>query len=86
VPRHSWIVKYVLLYNYNEILVAKGICHSVKYELVVGSTGQLGDTHVEIQISKNLKADEFPEDRRYSARAWPITHVFYNGASLFNHG
>jgi hypothetical protein len=85
VPRHLWTTKCVSLHNDGGIVVGEGICHSVKSNLVVGSTGPLGNTHVAIQISKSLKRDEFPDDWRYSVRAWPITHVFYNGASFYDH-
>jgi hypothetical protein len=85
VPRHLWTTKCVYLHNDDRIAVGEGICYSIKSNLVVGSTGPLGDTQVAIQISKSLKLDEFPDDWRYSVRAWPITHVFYNGTSFFNH-
>jgi hypothetical protein len=75
----------VSLHNDNRIAVGEGIYHSVKSDLVGGSTGPLKDTHVTVQTSKSLKADEFPYNWRYSVRAWPITHVFYKDASLFNH-
>jgi hypothetical protein len=42
---------------------------SVKSDLVLGSTGPLGDTHVVVQISRSLKPDEFPDDWKYSIRA-----------------
>jgi hypothetical protein len=76
---------YMSLHNCDDIAVGKGIYHSIKSDLVVGSTGPLGDTHMVVQISRSLKPDEFPDDWRYSVRAWLITHVFYNGASFFNH-
>jgi hypothetical protein len=82
VPRHFWTTKCVSLHNDNGIAVGEGICHSVKSDLVVGSTGPLRNTQVAVQISKSLKPDEFPDDWRYSVRAWPIIHVFYNGASF----
>jgi hypothetical protein len=85
VPRHLWTTKCVSLYNDNGIAVEEGICHSIKSNLIVGSTGPLGDTHVVVQISKSLKPYEFPDNWKYSVRAWPIIHVFYNGASFFNH-
>jgi hypothetical protein len=84
VPRHLW-TKCVSLHNCDRIAVGEGICHSVKSDQVLGSTGPLGDTHVAVQISKNLKPDEFLDDWRYSIRAWPIIHVFYNGTNFFNH-
>jgi hypothetical protein len=79
---HLWTTKCVSLDNDNGIAVGEGICHSVKSDLVVGSTGPLRNTQVAVQISKSLKPDEFPDDWRYSVRAWPIIHVFYNGASF----
>jgi hypothetical protein len=62
VPRHLWTTKCVSLHNDGGIAMGEGICHSVKSNLVVGSTGPLGNTHVAVQISKNLKPDEFPND------------------------
>ena len=85
VPCHLWIMKGVSLHNSDGIALEEGICHSVKSDLVVGSTGPFGDTHVAVQILSNLKPDEFLDDWRYFVRAFPITHVFYNGVSFFNH-
>jgi hypothetical protein len=85
VPYHLWTTKCVSLFNNDRIAVGDGIRHSVKSDLVVGSTRPLGDTHVAVQISKSLKPDEFSDKWRYSIRGWPITHVFYNDASFFNH-
>jgi hypothetical protein len=85
VPRHLWTTKCVSLHNSDGTALGEGICHSVKSDLVVGSTGPLGDTHVAVQVSRSLKPDEFPDDWRYSVRAFPITHVFYNGVSFFDH-
>ena len=64
VPRHLWTTKCVSLHDTNGIALGEGICHSVKSDLVVGSTGPLGDTHVAVQISRSLKPDEFPDDWR----------------------
>jgi hypothetical protein len=55
----------------------KRICHSVKSNLVVITSGPLWDTHIVVQISKSLKVDEFSDDRRYSILAWPITYMSY---------
>ena len=85
VLRHLWTTKCVSLHNSDGIALREGICHSVKSDLVVGSMGPLGDTHMAVQISRSLKPDEFLDDWRYSVRAWPITHVFYNGVNFFNH-
>ena len=84
-PCHLWTTKCVSLDNDNGIVVRERIFHSVKSDLIVKSTGPLRATQVAVQISKSLKLDEFPDDWRYYVRAWPITHVFYNGASFFNH-
>jgi hypothetical protein len=59
VLRDLWTTKWVFLHNDNKIVVAEGICHRVKFDLVIGSNGPLGDTHVTIQILKSLNADEF---------------------------
>ena len=85
VPHHLWTTKCVSLHNSDGIALGEGICYSVKSDLVVGSTGPLRNTHVAVKISRSLKPDEFLDDWRYSVRAWPITHVFYNGVSFFNH-
>jgi hypothetical protein len=84
-PPHLWTMECVSLHNDDGIAMEEGFCHSVKSDLVVGSTGPLGHTHVAVHILKSLKPDKFPDDWRYSVRAWPTTHVFYNGASFFNH-
>jgi hypothetical protein len=83
VPRHLWKIKCVSLHNCDGIAMDEGICHSVKSDLVLGSTGPLGDMHVAVQISRSLKPNKFPDDWKYSVRAWPIIHVFYNGTSFF---
>jgi hypothetical protein len=62
VPHHLWTTKCVSLHNNDGIVVGEGICHSAKSDLVVGSIGPLGDTHVVVQISKSLKPDEFLDD------------------------
>ena len=85
VPRHLWTTKCVSMHNSDSIALGEGICQSVKSDLVVRSSGPLGDTHVVVQISRSLKPDEFQDDWRYFVLAWPITHVFYNGVSFFNH-
>jgi hypothetical protein len=48
VPRHLWTTKCVSLYNNDRIVVQEGICYSVKSNLVVKSTGPLGDVHVAV--------------------------------------
>jgi hypothetical protein len=53
-PCHLWTTKCVSLHNSDKIVVGERICYSVKSDLVVGSTGPLGDTHVAVQISTSL--------------------------------
>jgi hypothetical protein len=42
----------------------RGDIHSVTSDLEIGTTRQLGDMHVAIQIYKSLKGDEFSDDWR----------------------
>jgi hypothetical protein len=85
IPRRLWMTQVVDLHNEAGGLVAQGICHSVNSDLVIGSNGPLGDSLVAVQISKSLNAEDVPDDWKYSLRAWPIVHVFLNGASLHDH-
>jgi hypothetical protein len=59
VLHHLWTTKCVSLHNEYGVAVEEGICHSVKSDLVVGSNGLLGDTHVAVQISKSLSRTSF---------------------------
>jgi hypothetical protein len=45
----------------------------------------LGDDHVVVQIAKSLSEEDVPSDWMFSMRAWHITRVFLNGASLYDH-
>ena len=65
--------------------IAKGICRNVSSDVVVGSSGPLGDSYVAIQISSNLSMGDVPDEWSYSIRAWPIEFVFYNGVSFRDH-
>jgi hypothetical protein len=56
VPRHFWTTKCVSLHNDNGIAVGEGICHSVKSDLVVGSTRPLGNMYLAVWILKSLNA------------------------------
>lgn len=85
IPRRLWATKFVTLYSNEGRPVAEGLCHSISYDLVLGSNGPLGHSRVAVQISKTLDATEVPDEWRYSVRAWPIDKVFYNGASLRDH-
>ena len=49
-PRRLWNTKCVTLYNEGGKLVDEDICHSVKFDLVVGANGPLDDSHVAIHI------------------------------------
>ena len=73
------------LHNDNRIAMGEGIYYSVKSDLVGGSVGPFKDMHITVQTSKSPKADEFPNNWRYSVRAWLIIHVLYKDANLFNH-
>lgn len=85
IPRRLWVTKFVTLYGNEGRPVAEGLCHSISYDLVLGSNGPLGHSRVAVQISKSLDAAEVPDEWRYSVRAWPIEKVFCNGASLRDH-
>jgi hypothetical protein len=66
--------------------VARGICHSVKADLVIESYGMpLGNDRVAVQIAESLVEDEVPSKWMFSMRAWHIHRVFLNGASLYDH-
>ena len=84
-PRRLWAGKCVVLHRTDGFPIAKGICWNVSSEVVVGSNGPFGDSHVAIQISSNLSMANVPDEWRYSIRAWPIEFVFYNGASFRDH-
>ena len=85
IPRRLWMTKLVQLHNSDGLVVGEGICYSVDSNLVEGCNGALGDSLVSVQICKSFYPVDIPEDWRYSLRAWPITQVFLNGASLHNH-
>ena len=82
IPRRLWVGKCVVLHRADGFPIARGICRNVCSDVVVGSIGPLGESHVAIQISSNLSMANVPNEWRYSIRAWPIEFVFYNGASF----
>ena len=84
-PRRLWVGKCVVLHRADGFPIARGICRNVCSDVVVGSTGPLGESHVAIQISSSLSMADVPNEWRYSIRAWPIEFVFYNGASFRDH-
>ena len=52
-PRRFWNTKCVTLYNDEGLLVGEDTSHSVNSDLVLGATGPLGDTHVEVFVAKS---------------------------------
>ena len=77
--------KCVVLQNASGAVVAEGICHNVSLDVVIGSFGLLGDSHVAVQILSTLSKIDVPNEWRYSVQAWPIKHVHCNGASYKDH-
>ena len=84
--RSSWFTKCVTLQNEAGCEVAKGICHSVDAERIIDMDGKpLGDDRVAIQIAKSLCEFEVPSAWMWSLHSWPISRVYLNGASLYDH-
>ena len=65
--------------------MARGICCNVSSDVVIGTIGPLGDSHVAVLISSSLSMADVPDEWRYSIRAWPVEFIFYNGASFRDH-
>ena len=84
-PRRLWNTKCVTPYNEEGKLVGEGMCHSVKSDLVVGTNGPLGDSHVAIHICRSHSEVDIPQDLVYALVAWPTKLVHYHGASLHDH-
>ena len=86
IPRKSWMTKCVALKNDAGIVVGKGICHNVDSILIIDSDNQpLGDDRVVVQIAESLSEHDVPSDWVFQLRAWHISCVFLNGASLHDH-
>ena len=86
IPRKSWMTKCVALQNDAGVVVGKGICHNVDLACIIDSNNQpLGDDCVAIQIAKSLSEHDVPFDWMFQLRAWHISRVFLNGASLYVH-
>jgi hypothetical protein len=84
--RVSWITKSVTLTNESRSDVARGICHSVKAELVVDSNSMpLGNDRVAVQITESLLEEDVSSEWMFSIKEWHIHRVFLNGASLYDH-
>ena len=84
-PRPLWNTKCVTLYNEEGRLVGESMCHSVKSDLVVGTNGPLGDSHVAIHICRSHFKDDIPQDLVYALVAWQTKLVHYHGASLHDY-
>ena len=86
IPRKSWMTKCVALQNDAGVVVGKGICHNVDSSLIIDSDNQpLGDDRVAVQIAESLSERDIPSDWVFQLRAWHISCVFLNGASLYDH-
>ena len=86
IPRKSWMTKCVALQNDAGVIVGKGICHNVDLTLIIDSDNQpLGNDRVAVQIAKSLSEHNLPSNWVFQLRAWHTSHVFLNGASLYNH-
>ena len=86
IPRKSWMTKCVALQNDAGVVVGKGICHNVDSALIIDSDNQpLGDDRVAVQIAESLSDRDVPSDWVFQLRAWHISRVFLNGASLYDH-
>ena len=46
IPQQLWMGKCVVLYKNDGVLMARGICRNVSSDVVIGTTGLLGDSHV----------------------------------------
>ena len=81
IPRKSWMTKCVALQNDAGVVVGEGICHNV--ELAINKPR--GDNRVVVQNVQSLSEHDLPFDWVFQLRAWHITCVFLNGASLYNY-
>ena len=80
------MTKCVALQNDAGVVVGKGICHNVDSSLIIDSDNQpLGDDRVAVQIVESLSERDVPSDWVFQLRAWHISHIFLNGASLYDH-
>lgn len=66
--------------------VAKEKCHNINIKLIVDSNGRpLINDRIAIQIAKLLCKEDVASEWMFLMRAWHITWVFMNGASLYDH-
>ena len=56
----------MVLHRADGFPIARGICRNVSSDVVVGSSGPLGESHVAIQISSSLSMVDVPNEWRYS--------------------
>ena len=86
IPRSAWYMKCVTLQNESAVEVTKGICHSIDADLVIDMDRKpLGDNRVAIQVAESLCEAEVPSSWMWSMRSWPISRVYLNRASLYDH-
>ena len=86
IPRSAWYTKCVTFQNESAVEVAKGICHSVDANLVIDMDEKpLDDNRVAIQVAESLCEAEVPSLWMWSMQSWPISRVYLNGASLYDH-
>ena len=76
----------IALQNDAGVVVGKGICHNVDSALIIDSDNQpLGDDGVAVQIAESLSERDVPSNWVFQLRAWHISRVFLNSASLYDH-
>ena len=85
IPQQLWVGKSLVLYKNDGMSMARGTCRNVSSDVVIGTIGLLGDSHIAVQISSSLSMADVPDKWRYSIRAWHVEFVFYNGASFWDH-
>ena len=61
-PRQLWVGKCVVLHRADGFPIARGIYWNVSSDVVVGSSGPLGESHVAIQISSSLSMVDVPNE------------------------
>lgn len=78
-------MKCVTLYNAHGKLVGDGTCHSVNFDIVLGTKGPLGDNQVAVHICRTHSQDDIPQDLVYALVAWPTKLVHCHGVNLHDH-
>ena len=61
-PRRLWVGKCVVLHRADGFPIARGICRNVSSDIVIGSSGPLGESHVAIQIFSSLSKADVPNE------------------------